>query len=397
SGTETTVADAEGRWQIVWPRALETGAYDMTAESGGATAKNILRVQLNDNLARQSGIEGAAPVYDTPELPHPESAQEMTDRWRIAPPPYELDERPRARKIGDRGATLDPYNQNLLKGDFPIFGTDWFLVLTGISDTLAESRTLPTPSGVSADEPESVGFFGKENQNFFNQSVIVSGDLFEGLTTFKPVEQRVKITLIGNLNHVRVEENGVVKPDVRRGTTRTDGQVALQELFYERKLLDLGPNYDFLSLRAGSQPFVSDFRGFVFNDTNLGVRLFGNFDRNRFQYNLALFDRLEKDTNSGLNTFEFRDQKVLIANFYWQDFFFNGYTQQFSIHHFRDDATLKYDENGVLVRPAPVGAATPHEVQATYLGEAGLGHIGRFNVDHAVYFVFGTDSLNPVA
>jgi len=397
SGTETTVADAEGRWQIVWPRALETGAYDMTAESGGATAKNILRVQLNDNLARQSGIEGAAPVYDTPELPHPESAQEMTDRWRIAPPPYELDERPRARKIGDRGATLDPYNQNLLKGDFPIFGTDWFLVLTGISDTLAESRTLPTPSGVSADEPESVGFFGKENQNFFNQSVIVSGDLFEGLTTFKPVEQRVKITLIGNLNHVRVEENGVVKPDVRRGTTRTDGQVALQELFYERKLLDLGPNYDFLSLRAGSQPFVSDFRGFIFNDTNLGVRLFGNFDRNRFQYNLALFDRLEKDTNSGLNTFEFRDQKVLIANVYWQDFFFHGYTQQFSIHHFRDEATVKYDENGVLVRPAPVGAATPHEIQATYLGEAGLGHIGRFNVDHAAYFVFGTDSLNPVA
>ena len=46
------------------------------------------------------------------------------------------------------------------------------------------------------------------------------------------------------------------------------------------------------------QPFVSDFRGFVFSDTNLGVRAFGNYAANRFQYNLAIFERLEKDTNS---------------------------------------------------------------------------------------------------
>ena len=45
-----------------------------------------------------------------------------------------------------------------------------------------------------------------------------------------------------------------------------------------------------------------DFRGFLFNDQQLGVRLFGNRDNNRFQYNLAAFWRLEKDTNSGLNS-----------------------------------------------------------------------------------------------
>ena len=397
SGSDTTAAAADGRWQIEWPRALRTGTYTITAEANGVTATNLLRVQLRELLPRQSGIENTLPPYGNPELPHPESAQEMTDRWRIAPPPYETDEKPRARAIGKRGATLDPYNQNLLKGDLPIFGKDWFLVLTGISDTLAESRTLPTPSGVSTTRPASFEFFGDENQNFFNQSVIVSADLFQGDTTFKPVTQRVKATIIGNLNLVQVQENAIVKPDVRRGTSRTDGQVALQELFYERKITDLSPNFDFLSFRAGSQPFSSDFRGFIFNDTNLGVRLFGNYASNRYQYNLAFFDRLEKDTNSGLNTFEFRDQKVAIANFYWQDFFFRGYTQQFSIHHVRDDATLKYDRNGVLVRPAPVGVFTPHEIEATYLGMAGLGHIGRFNVDHAFYYVFGTDSLNPIA
>ena len=54
-------------------------------------------------------------------------------------------------------------------------------------------------------------------------------------------------------------------------------------------------------MRIGIQPFQSDFRGFLFNDQQLGIRLFGTRDNNRFQYNLALFWRLEKDTNSGLN------------------------------------------------------------------------------------------------
>ena len=392
---ETSVA-ADQTWSVFWTAPLPTGTYDMRIEIGDATETKLLRVQLQGNVVRQSGIENVLPPYGTPEVTA-EPGQEMTDRWRITPPPYELDEKPRARAIGTRGATLDPYNQNLLKGDLPIFGTDWFLVVTGISDTLAESRTLPTPSGVSAVHPGSVGFFGEDNQNLFNQNVIVSGDFFQGLTTFKPVTQRVKATLVANLNYVRVQENAIVKPDVRRGTTRTDGQLSLNEFFYERKLKDLTPNYDFVSFRAGSQPFSSDFRGFIFNDTNLGVRLFGNYDRNRYQYNFAIFDRLEKDTNSGLNRLERRGQQVAIANVYWQDFVRHGYTQQFSLHYLHDEASFTYDRNGVLVRPAPIGAFTPHDINAAYLGEAGLGHIGRFNVDHALYFVFGRDSLNPVA
>ena len=53
----------------------------------------------------------------------------------------------------------------------------------------------------------------------------------------------------------------------------------------------------------------------MFDDVNLGVRLFGNLDSNRWQYNLAFFDMLDKDTNSGLNKFESR-QEVVIANLY---------------------------------------------------------------------------------
>ena len=391
-----TIADAQGKWSILWTAPLKTGTYEVRATSGNMAAEGLVRVQLPSLLQRQFPYE--APLrYGTIEALHPEAAMEMTDRWRIAPPPYELDENPKARKIGDRGITLDPYNKNLIKGDLPIRDNDTFFVFTGISDTLAESHTLPTPSGVSAREPGSIHFFGKDNQNIFVENVELSFDLFQGLTTFQPVKQRVKATLIANFNRVSVRENAIVKPDVERGTVRNDGRLSLQELFYERKLKDLSANYDFVSFRAGSQPFQSDFRGFIFSDTNLGVRGFGNYASNRYQYNLAIFDRLEKDTNSGLNTFERRGQQVAIANFYAQDFLTKGYTQELSIHYLRDKGDLKYDRNGILVRPAPIGVFTPHSIHAVYLGEAGLGHVGRFNVDHAVYYVFGRDSLNPLA
>lgn len=397
-GKGQTTADPEGQWELLWTAPMKTGTYDITASAeGGGSVTQILRVQEPGLVVRQPGIERTF-RYGDPILPNPDAVQEMTDRWRITPPPYELDEHVQARRIGDRGITLDPYNQNLIKGDLPIWHNDTFLNLTGISDSLVESRAVPTPANPSGARPGNITFFGKNDQGAFVQNLILSADLFQGLTAFQPVRQRLKATLIGNLNHVRVEEVGILKPDVRRGNERTDSHLALQELFYERLLKILTPNYDFVSVRAGSQPFVSDFRGFIFSDTNLGVRLFGNYAANRYQYNLAFFDRLEKDTNSGLNRLtEFRDQKVAIANFYWQDFFRRGYTQQFSIHWMKDDASFKFDRNGILVRPAPVGVFTPHEIQTVYLGESGIGHFGRINVDHAFYYVFGKDDLNPIA
>ena len=384
---ETTVA-ADQTWSVLWTAPLKTGTYDLRIEIGSTTETRLLRVQLRELLPRQSGVEPQLRFPDP--LPPEPSLQEVTDRWRIVPPPYELDEHSRGR--------LDPYNRNILKGDYPILGNDTFLVLTGISDTLAESRTLPTPSGPSAARPGSFPFFGSDDQGVFAQNFIVSADLYQGNTTFQPVRQRLKATLAGNLNHVRVDENAILKPDVRRGTRRSDNHLTVQEVFYERRLRDLSPNYDFLSIRAGVQPFVSDFRGFIFSDTNLGFRAFGNYASNRFQYNLAVFDRLEKDTNSGLNILgALREQRVAVANFYWQDFVRKGFTQQFSIHHMRDEAAVHYDRNGFLVRPAPVGAATPHDIHATYLGAAGFGHLGRINLDYAAYYVFGRDSLNPIA
>lgn len=388
-GVVHRVEVAGGAFVFTWPEPLPGGAWRVRVTGGGETVERPLLVQPPGRLPRRPLVAPPEPPPRPPPPLAPEDYEATTDRWRIVPPPYEL-------IVPGRGA-LDPYNQNRWKGDRPLRGDDLFLVLTAVADTLLDGAMLPTPSGVSMERPGDPGFFGSDRQRLGNELWLVSADLFRGDTAFVPPAWRVKGTLAWNLNHFAVDERAVVQPDVRAGTSRTRGFLALQELFVERRLAVLSDHFDFLSLRAGIQPFASDFRGFVFTDTNLGVRLFGNLRSNRYQVNLAYFERLEKDTNSQLNTFEWRDQRVAIANLYRQDFPVLGLTTQVSLHHLRDDATFVFDKNGFLVRPDPVGSFTPHEIEATYLGLAAFGHLGRINVDGAVYGVFGRDSLNPIA
>jgi hypothetical protein len=198
-------------------------------------------------------------------------------------------------------------------------------------------------------------------------------------------------------SQVNTDEVGVIDVDPREGTNRIDHDFALQEALVEYHLGNIGPYYDFLSAEAGILPFRSDFRGFIFDDTNAGVRLSGNADRNKWQYNLVFFDMLDKDTNSGLNEFEDRAQEVFVANVYRQDFPFDGHTTELSFHYNNDHRGTHFDDNGVLVSPAPIGLAQENEVEAYYLGAAGEGHFGRFNVTEAFYYAFGSDSNNPIA
>src|SRR4029079_4294465 len=219
-----------------------------------------------------------------------------------------------------------------------------------------------------------------------------------GQTAFRPKSWAVKATGVFDVNYLRTQENNQVDVDVREGKTRRRQDFALEEAYAEVKLKDLSPQFDFLSIRAGIQPFVSDFRGFIFNDTNLGVRLFGTLKANRLQYNLAYFDLLEKDTNSEFNTFERRQQRVMVANVYVQDAFTPGYTVNLSLLRSEDHASGEqhYDRNGFLVRPAKVGDVRLHNVNVNYFGISGDGHWGALNVSHAAYAAFGSDKHNPI-
>jgi len=313
----------------------------------------------------------------------------IIDRWRI----------------GYTGAWWDPYNQNVLKGDYPILGQNVFFSFTGTSDTLFEVRNLPTPQGTSRQTPGGPGgFFGVGNQFFINQNWITSFELFKGSTAFRPRDWAIRATPVFNVNYLDTQERGVVNIDPRKGTTRFDSQVAFQELFVEKKLVDVSRNFDFISTRLGIQGFTSDFRGFIFSDNEPAARLFGTFDNNRYQWNIAYFYFLEKDTNSMLNTvFRGRHRQVVVANIYKQDFLVNGYTAQLSFHYNLDQAGSQdpggffYDTNGFLVRPARIGSVRPHNQDTYYLGWTGEGHIGRVNVSHAFYQVLGHDDFDPLA
>jgi hypothetical protein len=326
----------------------------------------------------------------------------VEDRWRIGFPSW--DRYGKGHPATDDypfipGNWWDPYNQNVLKGDYPIMGQNVFVAFTASSRTIADYHEVPiaTTPFESTARPGTEQFFGRPDQQAFNQFFALTTDINHGDAGFRQPDWRIHVTSIFNMNYLNGEELAVVSPDVRNGTDRGRTFLSLEEYFVESKISDLGPNFDFVSVRVGSQFFNSDFRGFIFSDTDLGARVFGNMNSNREQFNFIYFDRLEKDTNSELNTFSLREEQVAIANYYVQDFIWPGYTAQTSVHYNHDNPSFKFDKNGFLARPDGDGVFTPHGLDVVYLGWTGDGHINRINIDHAFYWAFGRDSLNPIA
>jgi len=92
----------------------------------------------------------------------------------------------------------DPFNQNTLKGDYPILGKRTFFNFTGVSDSLLEGRNLPTPSGVSTQRPGGERFFGRGGAYAPVTSVRTSFDLFRGDTVFRPIDWRMALSVAGH-------------------------------------------------------------------------------------------------------------------------------------------------------------------------------------------------------
>lgn len=333
-------------------------------------------------------VEPPLPAVRRESLPVP-------DRWRIM------------EGLGIGTDRWDPYNPNVLKGDKPFkpfarWGPDWFLALTGISDSVIEWRRLPIPVGAqSSDRPGAVDVFGIGRQSTLNQNLIISAAVIKGNTTFKPPDHEFRVVLVLNGNRSEAEEVRALRIDPQRGTVRHDSHVAVQELFYDKHLRNVSAQYDFDSLRVGLQPLISDFRGFVFQDNAAAVRLFGIRDNNLWQYNLAWLRRVEKDTNSGLNDIgqRLRRDDTLLANLYRQDWPVFGHTTQVSLLHNvnREGGANYYNRNGFLERPAILGDGRPRDYRVTYLGVNGDGHFGRWNLTSSLYLAYGKDDRHPLA
>ena len=364
-----------------------------------------------------------------PEANLPRESVPIPDRWRLM------------QALGFKFPWYDPYNQNELKGDIPIksLGEDVFFNLGLISDNLAEFRKIPTPvSQTTSFDSGSTDIFGNPHQNILATTLIASFGLIKGNTTYKPPEWEFRFTPVLNFNRVEAREAGALRADpldcsgthggsvgdpggsgegdvasnavlrAKNRCRRRDDFIGIQELFFDYHLRNVSDRYDFDSIRVGIQPFTSDFRGFLFQDLPFGVRLFGNRDNNRWQYNVGWFRRLEKDTNSGLNdTFRrWRNDDTFVVNAYRQDWPLTGFTSQATILHNRNNEQYQYvDKNGFVQRPAQVGsvASTSSPYHVTYVGYSGDGHLSflwprlRLNLSTSTYLAVGKQDFNAIA
>jgi hypothetical protein len=313
----------------------------------------------------------------------------VPDRWRIV------------ENLGVNERWYDPYNQNTLKADRPLPGTkDWFINVNVVLDHVTEARRIPIPTGVAGDRGPEVDLFGDGVAWETQTTLLPSISLIQGNTTFRPPDWEFRITPALNVNKVWVEQLGAVKVDPRQGDDRLDYHFTLQEAFVDKHLWNRTDRYDFDSLRIGIQPFNADFRGFLFESSEPGVRLFGNLNNNRAQYNIAWFGRLNKDTNSGLNNLEsWRDDHTIIANFYYQDFPVLGFNVEaiFAANINREKDRRDFDNNSNLVIPSPIGLIGGHDYEVYYIGFGGDGHIDRLNVTFQLYGALGNDDYNSIA
>jgi hypothetical protein len=309
------------------------------------------------------------------------AAVPFPDRWRVVD------------ALGYKDRWWDPYNRNVLKADRPV-DDDWFFNVSVISDTVYELRNVPTPVGLTSSPPDSNDVFGGSNQNALIENLATEFVYYKGDTVFKPPDWEFRFTPVFNYNRAELDERQAVNADPRRGRKRTDYHLGIQAAFVDKHLRNVSERFDFDSFRVGIQPFSSDFRGFLFQDNQLGVRLFGTRDNNRKQYNLAYFRRLEKDTNSGLNDVDepLRKDDVFIANYYWQDLPVLGFTSQVTLayNHNHEDG-VHFNANRFIERPASIGLERSREYHVGYLGYNGDGHFGRFNLTTSLYYAFGRE------
>lgn len=380
---------------------------EMINPDAGAGAP-VLATDYGRRIPGRSAPPAAKPQTINPNLvepPQPNLPHEIIpvpDRWRI------MD------ALGLVPKWWDPYNQNYLKGDRPVFGHDWFVNVSAIADMVLEPRSVPLGrSGAGTSKPTSNDVFADSNQLLFNTNLITSFSLVKGDTAFRPPDFEFRLTPVVNFNYTDVQEAGALNrttSDISPGgdifgcssqTVRCDGQVALQEAFIDYHIRNVSDRYDFDSVRVGIQPFSLDFRGFLFQDAQLGVRLFGTRDNNIFQYNLGWIRRLDKDTNSGLNDIskDLRDDDILFANLYVQDFPRLGFVSQVTVVHNRnrEGSDTFYNENDFIERPASFGREHGHDYDVTYVGYNGDGHFGRANLTLSSYYAFGSTSFDELS
>ena len=287
----------------------------------------------------------AAPAFATVVSPLP-------DRWSI---PFPDD--PRIT----RGGWTDPYQTNTLKGDKPVLGDSVFLALAAAVDLPVDIMGSPAGPGVVSASPDSSDLGQETPRLVAVPRVGLAAELFQGAAGYRPRSWAIRASGVLAFRGVRAG-----------GRTTDTTAVGLQEAYGEAKLLTVSREFDFVSVRAGIQPFVSDVRGFVLNDLPAGARLFGTFGGNRVQWNAAWLELLRKQRETRVNELELAAREVVVGNLVIRDVT-PGYRLGASYHLLREDGV----------------SPTTDKARVQYAGLTGDGRLGGFGITHAVHYAWG--------
>ncbi len=277
-------------------------------------------------------------------------ANAVDTRWRT----YTLD------GVPQYGYHLwDTYNQNVIKGDFPLMDkwfteTDVFQNFTyKARRNLDFTKVLPENKFISYN-------------NFEDESNIFGTEIRHNDDRFFPANFRFHIDgAVDWKNDINVFEAG------------SEGHAQLFDAFSDIQLHNFGSvNFNQMFLRGGLQNFKSDFHGLIFNDVGLGGRIFGNSLSNRLRYDFVFLKLFQKDAVSGLINFSAAsDHTVMISRFTWEDFLVKGWNSEWSVHWNHDPRQVSGNQLNL---------------DTYYIGTTLNGNLGRFIFNPAIYGVFGT-------
>jgi hypothetical protein len=162
----------------------------------------ILNTPPQDNTASEFAPPPPAPEFVKPLVRsplgytgasgiRPSEAQQsldfvpIEDRWRAGFPDWQRYEQPNPRGVDqpfEKGNWWDPYNQNVLKGDYPIIGQHTFLNISAVNFMLHEFRHTPIPTTPfeSTVSPGQTEFYGDPEQYFFINNLKLQFNLSHG-------------------------------------------------------------------------------------------------------------------------------------------------------------------------------------------------------------------------
>jgi len=258
----------------------------------------------------------------------------------------------------------DPYNQNILKGDFPIDGKHLYFVFNGIQD--ANFITGRSFLGTTVQQNAALNNF---DFTLFD-NVTTSIEFFSGTTAVQePKRWDFVLTPVFNWNNANGDNNQPF--------------VGFQNAFGAVKLADLSPFFDAATAQFGIFAIKNDFEGFIYNDQNRHGEVFATLNANETAMDVFYADRVLKDAVSGLNTGNRRNDEVGGLNY--------------QINDIRPglDLNLEYTNNqdtqlGEIKNKFNPNAA----VSANYMGAAIQGVLGRFDISAGATYVTGRDGNN---